>query len=140
MKRLTSLVRPDTRRVALLVPIAAGRARCRACGRIRRRRRPPMNCCERRRSIASRLIDGTVMIVDPVSPRPLPTYDPAKEREKKRRRERNEIPLEGNIIVGETTKIEHAEREEGGRPEGLEEDDVKLHLLQGGPRRLSTSR
>ena len=33
------------------------------------------------------LIDGTVLIVDPVTPRPLPTYDPAKEREKRRRRD-----------------------------------------------------
>src|SRR5262249_54218431 len=32
------------------------------------------------------LIDGTTVLVDPVSPRPLPTYDPTKDRAKQRRR------------------------------------------------------
>ena len=50
------------------------------------------------------LIDGTVVIVDPISPRPLPPYDPTKQ--KVRRRDRDEISEEGNIIVGVPTKIE----------------------------------
>ena len=67
------------------------------------------------------LIDGTVLIVDPVSPRPLPTYDPAKEREKKRRREKNVIPLEGNIIVGVPDQARDAERRRRkSTPNGLD--------------------
>jgi peptide/nickel transport system substrate-binding protein len=83
------------------------------------------------------LIDGTVLIVDPVSPRPLPTPDPAKEREKRRQRERkNEIPLEGNIEVGKKAVIEMPDEKKEVDPNGLEEDDVRLHLLQGGPREI----
>jgi peptide/nickel transport system substrate-binding protein len=52
------------------------------------------------------LNDGTVVIVDPITPRPLPTYDAVKEREKKRHREANEIPPEGNIIIGVPTKLD----------------------------------
>jgi peptide/nickel transport system substrate-binding protein len=77
------------------------------------------------------LIDGSVLLVDPVSPRPLPVIDPAKVREKQRRREKNEIPLEGNIIPGVRTKLEMP-GEKHVDADGLEEDEVKLHLLQGG--------
>ena len=84
------------------------------------------------------LIDGTVMVVDPVSPRPLPTIDPAKEREKKRRREKKEI----------TARREHHpracrpssrcpnEREGSRRRTVWTEDEVKLHLLQGGAKEI----
>ena len=53
-----------------------------------RRRRPPIELLRAAPFDRVTLIDGTVLLVDPVSPRPLPTYDPAKEREKKRRREK----------------------------------------------------
>ena len=83
------------------------------------------------------LIDGTVLIVDPVSPRPLPTPDPAKEREKRRQRaKQNEIPLEGNIQLGKKADIEVPTDKKEVDPDGLEEDDVRLHLLQGGPKEI----
>jgi peptide/nickel transport system substrate-binding protein len=81
------------------------------------------------------LIDGTVMVVDPVSPRPLPAYDPAKEREKKRR-ERKEIDPEGNIIPGKKTELDMPKDRKEADPNALEEDDVKLHLLQGAVREI----
>jgi peptide/nickel transport system substrate-binding protein len=83
------------------------------------------------------LIDGTVLIVDPVSPRPLPTPDPAKEREKRRQREKMDaIPFEGNIQVGKKTEIAMPNEKKPVDPNGLEEDEVKLHLLEGGPREI----
>ncbi len=81
------------------------------------------------------LIDGTVMIVDPISPRPLPSIDPAKEREK-RRRERKEIPPEGNIIPGVPTKLDMPRKANEVDENGMAEDDVKLHLLQGGAKEV----
>ena len=82
------------------------------------------------------LIDGSVLIVDPVSPRPLPAYDPAKDREKQRRRDKKEIPFEGNIIPGVKTKLEMPGAEKRVDADGLEEDEVKLHLLQGGAKEV----
>jgi peptide/nickel transport system substrate-binding protein len=82
------------------------------------------------------LIDGMIFIVDPVSPRPLPAHDPAKDREKQRRREKKEIPFEGNIIPGVKTKLEMPGEERRVDADGLEEDDVKLHLLQGGAKEV----
>jgi peptide/nickel transport system substrate-binding protein len=82
------------------------------------------------------LIDGTILNVDPISPRPLPTYDPAKDREKQRRRDKKEIPFEGNIIPGVKTKLEVPGEEKHVDADGLEEDEVKLHLLQGGAKEV----
>jgi peptide/nickel transport system substrate-binding protein len=81
------------------------------------------------------LIDGTVLLVDPVSPRPLPVIDPAKDREK-RRKEKKEIPFQGNIIPGVPTKLDMPKKEHEVDENGLAEDDVKLHLLQGGPKEV----
>jgi len=81
------------------------------------------------------LIDGTVLIVDPVSPRPLPAYDPSKNKDGKRRGRdsRSAIPAEGNIIVGVPTKIEKPKSEQDTDKDGVSIDEVKLHLLKGGP-------
>ena len=99
------------------------------------RRRPPTTCSGQFRLIGITLIDGSVLVVDPISPRPLPVPDPAKEREKQRRRER-EIPAEGNIIPGVKTKLEMPGDEKHVDADGLEEDEVKLHLLQGGAKEV----
>jgi peptide/nickel transport system substrate-binding protein len=80
------------------------------------------------------LIDGTVVIVDPISPRPLPPYDPAKKRDQGR--DRGEIPEEGNIIVGVPTKIDAPRIGKDPNPNAIAEDEVKLHLLQGGVREI----
>jgi peptide/nickel transport system substrate-binding protein len=77
------------------------------------------------------LIDGTVLLVDPVSPRPLPAFDPVKQREKKRRESASEIPEEGNIIVGKETKLVMPKSAKDKEPGAIEEDELKLHLLQG---------
>ena len=82
------------------------------------------------------LIDGTFLVVEPVSPRPLPTYDAVKDREKKRRREKKEIPLEGNIIPGVPTKLDMPNAPKEVDADGLTEDEVKLHLLQGGAKEI----
>jgi len=75
------------------------------------------------------LIDGTVLVVDPISPRPLPPYDPTKKQDT--RRDRGEIPEEGNIIVDVPTKIEKPKFGKDPDPNAIAEDEVKLHLLQG---------
>jgi len=73
------------------------------------------------------LTDATVLVVDPISPRPLPPYDPVKERDTRRRaREaKSAIPLEGNIIPNKKTVLTRKDE-----PEESTEDKVKLHLLQ----------
>ncbi len=75
------------------------------------------------------LMDGTVLIIDPISPRPLPPYDPTKQKE--RRRDREEISEEGNIIVGVPTRIEAPKIGRDANANAIAEDEVKLHLLQG---------
>ena len=81
------------------------------------------------------LIDGTVLIVDPVSPRPLPALDPAKTRKQEKARPKGskvEIPLEGNIgLPGEPSKFRTPQQEKA--EEEQEEESVrtvKIHLLQ----------
>ena len=82
------------------------------------------------------LIDGTLLVVDPITPRPLPTLDAIKERDKKRRRDDNLIPLEGNIIIGEPVKLKMPNAKKEVDAEGLEEDEIKLHLQQGGAKEV----
>jgi peptide/nickel transport system substrate-binding protein len=74
------------------------------------------------------LTDGTVLLVDPISPRPLPAYDPVKERDRRRRaREaKSVIPLEGNIIPGKKTNLRRKDEPE----EETTVEKIKLHLLQ----------
>ncbi len=81
------------------------------------------------------LIDGTVLLVEPISPRPLPVYDPVKQREERRRaREADSvIPEEGNIIPGKKTIL--GGRKGKGKDKDKETDDptvekVKIHLMQ----------
>ena len=53
------------------------------------------------------LIDGTILIIDPVSPRPVPAPEPARSKTKVRLKgTKTEIPLEGNIgLPGEPSKF-----------------------------------
>ncbi len=77
------------------------------------------------------LIDNSVLMVEPVSPRPLPVIDP---KDSKRARERKPvIPPEGNIIVGVPTKIDTPDSENAVDAEGVAKDEVKVHLLQAAP-------
>ena len=76
------------------------------------------------------LIDGTDLIVEPVSPRPLPVIDPKESKRGGRDRGR-EIPPEGNIFVDRPTKIEVPGNEKEVGPDGVATDEVRLHLLQG---------
>jgi peptide/nickel transport system substrate-binding protein len=81
------------------------------------------------------LVDGTVLIVDPVSPRPLPVIDPAKTKKQEKARHKGsktEIPLEGNIgLPGEPSKFKSADREQAELDsEDSLETTVKIHLLQ----------
>jgi len=79
------------------------------------------------------LIDGTILIIDAVSPRPLPTPDPAKAKRKGRLKGgKTEIPLEGNIgLPGEPSKFKTPQQE---RADDDQDDEaggtVKIHLLQ----------
>ncbi|WP_406699925.1 ABC transporter substrate-binding protein [Singulisphaera sp. Ch08] len=72
------------------------------------------------------LIDGTILTVDPVSPRPLPVYDAEKERKLK---QAFRPPAEGNIgLPGSKTKVVMP-----GSQEKAEEaaSQVSLHLVEG---------
>jgi peptide/nickel transport system substrate-binding protein len=81
------------------------------------------------------LIDGTVLVVEPISPRPLPVIDPTKDGRKGRDR-KPVIPPEGNIIIGVPTKLEIPGGEKAVDAEGLTSDEVRLHLLQGVPNEM----
>jgi peptide/nickel transport system substrate-binding protein len=77
------------------------------------------------------LTDGTVVVVEPVSPRPLPVIDP---KDKKRNRgTAAPIPEEGNIIVGVPTKLELPGSKKDVAPDGVTSDEIRLHLIHGGP-------
>ncbi|WP_422929983.1 ABC transporter substrate-binding protein [Singulisphaera sp. PoT] len=71
------------------------------------------------------LNDGKVLLVDPISPRPLPPFDPLKEKS------RPEASKVGNVFIP-------GEREKLGLPKEEEEKqvppsqvEIPLHLLQG---------
>lgn len=78
------------------------------------------------------LIDGTVLVVDPVSPRPLPAYDPEKERKKK---QAFRPPPEGNVGVPNAkvaTPVDEKAEELASQ--------VTLHLLEGEVRDFKVKR
>lgn len=81
------------------------------------------------------LIDGNVLAIEPVFPRPLPVYDPAKEAKKKRAK--REVPEEGNIgLPGEKkAKVELPDDEEDDKASKL-----TIHLLQGDMRDFEIKR
>jgi peptide/nickel transport system substrate-binding protein len=77
------------------------------------------------------LVDGTVIEVEPVSPRPLPPYDPAREKEKGRRLDKAVRPSpEGNILLpGEKPRAAAAEdKDKDAEPVPGE---IMIHLLKG---------
>jgi peptide/nickel transport system substrate-binding protein len=80
------------------------------------------------------LNDGNVLFIDPVLPRPLPVYDPAKEEKKKRAK--REIPAEGNIgFPGEKSKVKMPDDEQEELASVL-----TIHLLQGDVRDFTVKR
>ena len=71
------------------------------------------------------LTDNTVVFIDPVLPRPLPPYDPAKAAKKKRAKV--EVPAEGNIAFpGEKSKFKKLENEDDDSAAVL-----AIHLIAG---------
>ncbi|GAC1464528.1 MAG: ABC transporter substrate-binding protein [Isosphaeraceae bacterium] len=72
------------------------------------------------------LNDGTSLEIEPILPRPLPSYDPVKEAKKKKAE--REIPPEGNIgLPGEPSNLKSpAEEDESERA-----DVLVIHLTQG---------
>jgi peptide/nickel transport system substrate-binding protein len=80
------------------------------------------------------LTDGTVLNVEPLVPRPLPAYDPSKE---KQRGKKAEIPPEGNIgLPGEKSKVKMPVDEE----EAESKSRLMLHLLTGETRDFRVKR
>ena len=78
------------------------------------------------------LIDGTILIIDPVSPRPLPAREPARSKTKVRLKgTKTEIPLEGNIgLPGEPSKFKTPKQERAENEADDANGKVKIHLLQ----------
>ena len=79
------------------------------------------------------LIDGSVINVDPISPRPLPPPETAKEkRDKIRARDKTIIPPEGNIgLPGEKSRVETVEEAKAKAEEEDRANEVIIHLLEG---------
>jgi peptide/nickel transport system substrate-binding protein len=79
------------------------------------------------------LVDGSVLLVEPVSPRPLPPIDRAKAKKPETVRVKGsgaDVPLEGNIgVPGEPSKIKTKEQKEAEAKEEEEERSIKIHLL-----------
>jgi peptide/nickel transport system substrate-binding protein len=78
------------------------------------------------------LIDGTVLIVDPVSPRPLPAYDATKEKKA------FSPPREGNVLTPAQKSKAQAAEEKAKEQEQYKE--VPLHVLQGEVRDFKVKR
>jgi peptide/nickel transport system substrate-binding protein len=78
------------------------------------------------------LIDGTSLIIEPLSPRPLPVYDPKQERERRRRgtgKSAGTAPFE---IGAAREKADAKKKADGGEPDDEEpRDELKIHLVQG---------
>ncbi|HEX3450586.1 MAG TPA: ABC transporter substrate-binding protein [Isosphaeraceae bacterium] len=75
------------------------------------------------------LIDNSVFLVEPVSPRPLPPIE--GEGKRKGSNKKSAIPPEGNIIVGVPTKLELPGAQTDA--DGVTSEEVRLHLFQAGP-------
>src|SRR5262249_48609986 len=81
------------------------------------------------------LNDGAVLIVEPVSPRPLPAYDAEKERKKKKG---FTLPPEGNIgLPGSKSRVVTPREDE--KAEELA-SQVTLHLFEGEVRDFKVKR
>jgi peptide/nickel transport system substrate-binding protein len=83
------------------------------------------------------LTDGTVIDIEPVSPRPLPPYDPKKEKD--RAKKSPGPPREGNILLpGE--KAKKAALEEKEKENELPPAEITIHLLKGDARDFKVKR
>ncbi|MFO0950922.1 MAG: ABC transporter substrate-binding protein [Isosphaeraceae bacterium] len=82
------------------------------------------------------LADNVVILTEPVSPRPLPEYDPKKAAARKTRKN-DPPPAEGNIsLPGEKSKFKPAEPAEGEDPASF----ITIHLLEGDSRDFKVQR
>ena len=80
------------------------------------------------------LLDGTVLVVEPVSPRPLPPIDRVKLQAEldRKRGKRATLPAEGNVgLPGERSRVEDGEPK--GELETEAEREIAIHLLQDRP-------
>lgn len=84
------------------------------------------------------LVDGTVLTIEPVTPRPLPPYDPKKERAKiKRKEEKDKPPEAGNIsLPGEKSKYKSTE----AKREEETPSSITIHALEGDERDFRVKR
>jgi peptide/nickel transport system substrate-binding protein len=74
------------------------------------------------------LVDNTVLNVEPLAPRPLPPFDPKKERARaKKLEEKDKPPEEGNIVLpGERKKAAEP------KPDEAEQiSQINIHTLEG---------
>ncbi len=82
------------------------------------------------------LTDGTVIEVEPVSPRPLPVYDPRKEKERAARKSNRPAP-EGNIrLPGQQPKPGAA----GEAGDDAVAPEITIHLFKGEARDFKLKR
>ena len=77
------------------------------------------------------LIDGAVLIVEPVSPRPLPAYDPKQEKERRKQGSAKNKAAEP-IEIG-ANKVKAVQKDgEDGEEAGVDPlDQIKIHLVEG---------
>jgi peptide/nickel transport system substrate-binding protein len=75
------------------------------------------------------LTDGTVLVIDPVSPRPLPAFDPTKERERKRRASEN--PKVKLMEVGRDSGAAEEKEPELNSAAAESVDEITIHVLAG---------
>ncbi len=73
------------------------------------------------------LIDNSVLIVEPVSPRPLPVIDPKKERE---RRKQGSAKNAASLV--EVGAVEKKGQDEAKQEDSEALETLKIHLMQGG--------
>ena len=83
------------------------------------------------------LTDGTVVDVEPVSPRPLPPYDPPSKEKNRRDAAGSKPPPEGNILLPGQKPKRSAQEE---KDDEAQKSEVTIHLLQGEARDFTVKR
>ena len=121
--------------MTFLLPIAGEVLALAPRRRRRRRARPPINCSgrsvrpgyfDRRNGLGRRARQSSASA----------SYDAVKDREKKRRREKKEIPPKGTSSSACRPRSSMPNAPRKSTPNGVASDEVKLHLLQGGAKEI----
>jgi peptide/nickel transport system substrate-binding protein len=118
--------------------VVVGLERSSASGRVQEPKPSPAPANDLLRSLPFDrivLVDGSVLIVEPVSPRPLPPIERARTKKAETVHVKGsgaEVPIEGNIsLPGDRSKIKSRDQKKAEAQEEEDERTIKIHLIDG---------